>query len=478
MIGPHRLPCETPEAHNAFGDTGSGTRWVLPAAILGSSLSFIDGSVVNVALPAMQSSLDASLGTMQWVVNAYMLTLASLILLGGSAGDRFGRRRVFIVGLLGFTAASFACAIAPSALWLIGARTAQGAAAALVTPASLAIIGAAYGGDARGPAIGTWAAAAALTTALGPPLGGWLVDTIGWRSIFLINLPVGIVALALALKLPADRGNEHAPALDRHGSVLAILWLGALCYGLIALGENKVVDGTIAIAVALPLAFLFVRIEAQVNAPMVPLTLFRNREFSGANALTVLLYAALGGALFLLPFLLIQVHGYSALAAGAAFLPFSASMGLGSRWAGGLVDKVGARTPLVIGPALTAAGYVALGFSGDAPSYWTGVLPGLLLVSIGMTIAVSPLTTTVFNATPDDKTGTASGINNAAARAGSLLAVAALGLAIGGSSMNVDADALLDAYRLTMWAAGVLAVLSSLTAALTIAPRRAAHPRV
>jgi predicted MFS family arabinose efflux permease len=291
----------------------------------------------------------------------------------------------------------------------------------------------------------------------------------------LINLPVGIAALALALKLPADRGSEHAPALDRYGSVLATLWLGALCYGLIALGENRAVDGSIAIAAALPLAFLFVRIEARATAPMMPLSLFRNREFSGANALTVLLYAALGGALFLLPFLLIQVHGYSALAAGAAFLPFSATMGLGSRWAGGLVDKVGARTPLVLGSALAAAGYVTLGFSGDAPSYWTGVLPGLLLLSIGMTIAVPPLTTTVFNATPDDMTGTASGINNAAARAGSLLAVAALGLAIGGSAMDVDADALLRAYRLTMWAAGVLAVLGSLTAALTIAPRRAAH---
>jgi EmrB/QacA subfamily drug resistance transporter len=475
MVGPHRLPCETPEAHKAFGNCPSGTRWVLPATILGSSLSFIDGSVVNVALPAMQSSLGASLGTMQWVVNAYMLTLASLILLGGSAGDRFGRRRVFIVGLLGFTAASLACAVAPSALWLIGARTAQGAAAALLTPASLAIIGAAFGSDARGPAIGTWAAAAALTTALGPPLGGWLVDAIGWRSIFLINLPVGLVALALALKLPADRGSEHAPPLDRRGSVLAILWLGALSYGLIAVGENKTVDGAIAIAAALPLVFLFVRTEARANAPMMPLGLFRNRDFSGANALTVLLYAALGGALFLLPFLLIQVHGYSALAAGAAFLPFSAIMGLGSRWSGGLVDEFGARIPLVIGPALTAAGYVALGFSGGAASYWTGVLPGLLLVSVGMTIAVPPLTTTVFNAAPDDKTGTASGINNAAARAGSLLAVAAIGLAIGGSAMDVGNAALTDAYRHTMWAAGVLAALGALVAALTITPRQAAR---
>jgi MFS family permease len=197
MVGPHRLPCETPEAHRPSETAGGDTHWVLPATILGSSISFIDSSVVNVALPAMQRSLETSLGTMQWVVNGYMLTLASLILLGGSAGDRFGRRRTFMIGLVGFAAASLACGLAPSAPWLVGARLAQGMAAALLTPASLAIIGAAYSGEARGPAIGTWAAAGALTTALGPPLGGWLVDTIGWRSIFLINLPIAAVALLM-----------------------------------------------------------------------------------------------------------------------------------------------------------------------------------------------------------------------------------------------------------------------------------------
>jgi predicted MFS family arabinose efflux permease len=253
-----------------------------------------------------------------------------------------------------------------------------------------------------------------------------------------------------------------------------MLSLGALCYGLIALGENKTVNGAIAIIAALPLALLFVRTEARAAAPMMPLELFRNRDFSGANTLTVLLYAALGGALFVLPFLLIQAHGYSALAAGAAFLPFAAIMGLGSRSAGGLVDKLGARIPLVIGPAFTAAGYVALGFSGGNPSYWTSVLPGLVLVSIGMTIAVPPLTTTVFDASPDDKSGTASGINNAAARTGSLLAVAALGLAIGGGATDLDAASLPNAYRLTMWAAAALAALSSLTGLLSITPRQGA----
>jgi EmrB/QacA subfamily drug resistance transporter len=481
VLGPGRLPCETPDAHapRAAGDVrATPSRWVLPAAILGSSMSFIDGSVVNVALPAMQQSFAASLGTMQWVMNGYMLTLASLILLGGSAGDRFGLRRVFIIGLIAFTAASLACALAPSALWLIAARTAQGVAAALLTPASLAIIGSAYSGAARGPAIGTWAAAASLTTALGPPLGGWLVDTVGWRSIFFINLPLGALAVALALKLPADRGIVNAPALDRHGSLLATVALGALCYALIAFGESRTLPAAIALAVAIPLALLFVRVERRSRAPMLPLELFRDRDFSAANVLTVLLYAALGGALFLLPFQLIESHGYSALAAGAAFLPFSAIMGLGSRWSGGLVDRFGSRAPLVLGPAVTAAGFAALAASASDGAYWSGVLPGLAIVSVGMTIAVAPLTTTVLNAVPEHKSGIASGINNAAARTGSLLAVAALGLAIGGSATDLDAAALTASYRLTMWAAGVLAALSALTAAVAITPRAPERSRV
>lgn len=472
MLGPHRLPCETPEAHKAADEAPTNVRWVLPTTILGSSLGFIDGSVVNVGLPAIQSSLDASIETMQWIVNGYLLTLASLILLGGTAGDRFGRRRTFVVGLSGFTAASLACGLAPAAHWLIAARAIQGVAAALLMPASLAIIGTAYSGRARGPAIGTWAAAGALTTAIGPPLGGWLVDTVGWRSIFFINLPVGVTALVLALRLPHDRGTPDAPPLDRWGSALAILWLGALSYGLIALGGGREIGGSLAIVAAVPLALLFVLAEARAPAPMMPLSLFRDRDFSGANALTVLLYAALAGALFLLPFFLIRAHGYSALAAGAALLPFPAVMGLGSRWSGGLVEQLGSRIPLAVGPAVAAAGYVALGVLGGNPSYWTGMLPGLLILSVGMTISVAPLTTTVLDAAPDEKSGTASGINNAAARAGSLLAVAALGLAIGDAA-DMDAAGLTAAYRLMMWAAAALAALSALTGAFTISSGKA-----
>ncbi len=465
----HRLPCETPEAHRPRSGTPAGaTRWVLPATILGSSMGFIDGSVVNVALPAMRDDLGADLGALQWVINGYMLALASLIMLGGSAGDRYGRRRMFVAGLVSFTVASLACALAPTEFWLVGARVAQGAAAALLAPTSLAIIGAAYGGEARGPAIGTWAAAGALTTALGPPFGGWLVDTIGWRSIFLINLPIGVAALALAFKLPKDHSARNAPPLDRRGSLLAALALGSLCYGLITLGEGNARTGTLALAAALPLTLLFIRAEQSTAEPMLPISLFRNRDFAGANALTALLYAALGGALFMLPFQLIGTHGYSALQAGSALLPFAALMGLGSRWSGGLVAKLGARPPLVIGPAVTALGFLALGVTAADASYWTGVLPGVVVMSFGMTIAVAPLTTTVLNAVPEDLSGVASGINNAAARAGSLVAVAALGLIVGDAA-GVG-SALTSAYRVTMYATGALAAGAAITAALTISP--------
>ncbi len=472
MLGPHRLPCESPTAFSRRDAAPADTRWVLPATILGSSLSFIDGSVVNVALPAIQNSLVSSLATMQWVVNAYMLTLASFILLGGSAGDRFGRRRVFLVGLVGFLAASVACGLAPSAFWLVGARLAQGVAAALLMPASLAIIGAAYPERARGRAIGTWAAAGALTTSLGPPLGGWLVDTVGWRAIFFINVPIAAAAFLLGLKLTADRGNDRAEPLDMRGAILVVVTLGALTYGLIALGEGRRLPGAIAMVAAVPAAWLFVRAETHSPAPVLPPALLRNRAFAGANVLTVLLYAALSGALFLLPFMLIEAHGYSAAAAGAAFLPFPAIMGLGSRWSGGLAGSLGARPQLIFGPAVTAAGFALLGLSARASSYWTSFLPGLTVVAVGMTLSVAPLTMVVFDSAPSDRSGTASGINNAAARAGGLLAIAAIGLAFGASGeTRVTGSALVAAYRWVMVAASVSAALGALSAALTIPAR-------
>jgi EmrB/QacA subfamily drug resistance transporter len=450
---------------------------VLPAAILGSSLSFIDGSVVNVALPVMQKSLGSSLATMQWVVNAYMLALASLILLGGSAGDRFGHRRVFLIGLAGFAAASLGCGLAPSAPWVIGARLAQGMAAALLIPASLALVGAAYPEETRGPAIGTWAAAGALTMSLGPPLGGWLIDTVSWRAIFFINLPIAAAALLLGLKLAPDPESNRAEPLDLSGAGFAAVALGALSYGLIAFGEGNRVRGVIAMAAAVPATWLFIRLEARSTTPMIPLSLFRHSDFSGANVLTVLLYAALSGALFLLPFVLIETHGYSATAAGAAFLPFSAIMGAGSRWSGRLAERFGSRPQLMLGPSVTAVGYAILGISGDGSSYWTGFLPGLTVVGVGMTLSVAPLTTTVLDSAPEDRSGTASGINNAAARAGGLVAIAAIGLAFGSSGeVGFTGSALADAYQWVMLSAAVLAGLSALTAGLTIT-RRKESPR-
>ncbi len=452
-------------------DQASGrtdTRWILPATILGSSLSFIDGSVVNVALPALQSDLHASLAAVQWIVNGYMLMLASLILPGGSAGDRFGRSRMFQVGLTGFVAASIACAMAPGVVWLIQARLLQGIAAALLVPASLAIVGAGFAGEARGRAIGTWAGAGALTTAFGPPLGGWLIDSVGWRAIFLINVPIGALALLFARRIPADPAVSRRP-LDLSGTGLAMASLGLTCYGLISLGRNLRLPGTAALVGATVALAAFVLVERRAAAPMMPLSLFRVRAFSGANALTVLLYAALSGALFLLPFVLINARRYSAAAAGSALLPFAIILGIGSRTAGTIGARYGAGPSLSIGALVTAVGYALLALRSGDSTYWTGTMPGLILLAIGMTIAIAPLTTTIFESSPAGLSGIASGINNAAARAGGLIAVAALGLAFGtGDSTSIPAIALLAAYRRVLWIAAVLAAGSALTAALAI----------
>ncbi len=477
MLAPHRLPCDTPAAHRHGSRRAASARWVLPATILGSSLSYVDESVVNVALPAIQRYLGTSLATMQWVFNGYLLTLASLILLGGAASDRFGCRRLFLIGVAGFAVASVACALAPSPASLIAARFAQGTAAALLMPASLALIGAAYTGDARARAIGTWAAAGAIAIALGRPLGGWLVDAFGWRAVFLVNLPLAALALLFGWRLAIGRDLPQAGApLDLRGAALAVLTLGLASWGLIAAGEGQRA-GFVALAAAVPAAWWFIRTEVRASAPMLPLALFRHRDFAGANGLTVFFYAALSAAFFLLPFLLIDVHGYSAAAAGAAFLPLSVIMGLGSRRTGAIVERFGARALLTWGPALAALGYAMLGLSATDANYWRGLLPGLVVVGVGLTLTVTPLTTVVLDAAPDDKGGTAAGINNAADVAGGLIAVAALGLAFGGAGAGVGAsasaggmagDALVAAYRVVMFASAALALLAAATAALTI----------
>jgi len=432
-----KRPCDQAliEATRTAGDCiASAKPWVLAVTILASSIAYIDESIVNVALPAIETDLKTSVVVIQWLVNAYTLCLSAFVLTGGAAGDLFGRRRIFVLGIAIFAVMSIWCGLSPDIFQLILARGIQGVGAALLIPCSLAIIGATFDEAERGKAIGTWAAFSALAGAVGPLLGGWIVDHFTWRWIFLVNPVLALPAIWIALgKVPDSRNLEAKGGLDWRGSLLALVSLGSLAFGLISAPvfgwSSPTVAGALLVGLLLLVAFIWE--ETRSPAPMLPLGLFRSRTFSAVNLLTLLLYAGLGGAFFFLPFALIQVEGFSAVLAGAAFLPFTLIMATLSRWAGGLLDRYGAKGPLIIGPAIAALGFALFAWPIGGGSYWAYLVP-IAILGFGMVIAVAPLTATVIGAVPNHETGIAAGINNAVASVANLLAVAVLGaLALG-----------------------------------------------
>jgi EmrB/QacA subfamily drug resistance transporter len=466
--------CDSAAAHCAKASPSNASpssthpNLVLVTTILASALAFVDGSVVNVALPTLARNFNADAGALQWVINSYLLPLSALLLLGGAAGDHFGRRRLLILGTSVFALASLGCALAPGLPWLLASRLLQGIGAAMLMPNSLAILGQTFSGASKGRAIGIWAATGAAMAAIGPVLGGWLIDLGSWRAIFLLNLPLACGAIVLAWRIvPHDRRRESYP-LDTIGGILATVGLAALTWAL-TVGSGRTGwthTALMAAGVSVLLLFIFLRFETVRGArAMMPMALFGSKSFVGLTLFTFLLYGALGGLFVLLPYVLINAAGYSATAAGAALLPLPLILTVTSPVAGALAGRIGARLPLTIGPLVVAAGFLLALRIESGASYWTSVMPMMVVIALGMSAAVAPLTTAVLTSVDQEHTGSASGINSAVARTGGLVATALLG-----SVLSADGYRLLTAYHIAMGVGALICAAASLSA-LTLLER-------
>ena len=441
---------------------GAHPRWTLVTCILASSLSFVDGSVLNVALPAIRSSFSAGAQDVQWVVNAYLLPLSALLLLGGALGDHFGRRRLLVLGTGLFAASSLVCGLAPALPLLLAARAIQGVGAALLLPNSLALLNAAFSGEKRGRAVGIWAAAGAATAAAAPLLGGWLVDSVGWPAIFYINLPLALGAILLAMAFVHESREAGAGRTDYSGALLVTAGLGGLTYALTLWSASLHFTTTAAASLAggVVLIGLFVMVERRRKSrAMLPLDLFANRCFSGLNLLTFLLYGAFGAAMLLLPYVLISAGGYSPVEAGLAILPLPILMTAASPIMGSLAARIGSRGPLIAGPVIAGIGMVLSRLITPDAGYWTSVFPAILVMAAGMTIAVAPLTSSVLGSVEEKHVAMASGLNSAVARLGGLIATALLGSVLGRKG-----EALFNGFHAAMFASAGVAVAAGLVA--------------